>query len=102
MEIKSVQEYTELTKEGVALVDFFATWCGPCRMLGPVLEEVEAEVKDKAKVLKVDVDQFPELAQKFGVMSIPTIVVLKDNELQKQFVGFRGKQDLVEAIESVL
>lgn len=102
MEIKSVEEYTNLTSEGTVLVDFYAKWCGPCKMLAPVLEEVEKHLEGKAKVIKVDVDQFPELAQKFSVMSIPTLVVLKDNTLQKQLIGFRSKQDLIETVESVL
>lgn len=102
MEIKSVNEYNEITKSGVVLVDFFATWCGPCRMLAPVLEEVSKEVEGKAQVIKVDVDQFPELAQQFRVMSIPTLVVLKNNQPVNQIIGFRPKQDLVDAIEKAL
>lgn len=102
MEIKSVNEYNEITKSGVVLVDFFATWCGPCRMLSPVLEEVSKEVEGKAQVIKVDVDQFPELAQQFRVMSIPTLVVLKDSQPVNQIIGFRPKQDLVDAIEKAL
>lgn len=102
MEIKSIQEYNDITNEGVVLVDFYATWCGPCRMLAPIIEEVAEELKGQAKVIKVDVDKFPELVQKFNVMQIPTLVILKNNELQKQLLGFKPKKDLVDVVKSVL
>ena len=76
------------------LVDFFATWCGPCRMIAPSIEELAAEFAGRAVVGKVDVDQEPGLAQRFGVMSIPTIIVLKDGKVVEQAVGARGKADI--------
>lgn len=81
------------------LVDFFATWCGPCRMIAPSIEQLAAEYEDRAVVGKVDVDQEPSLAQRFGVMSIPTIVVLKDGKTVEQAVGARGKADIAAMIE---
>lgn len=72
------------------LIDFWASWCGPCRMLSPVIEEIASEVKDK-KVCKVNVDEQPELARKFGVMSIPTLVVMKGGEVVKKSLGVQPK-----------
>ena len=81
------------------LVDFFATWCGPCRMIAPSIEQLAAEFEGRAVVGKVDVDQEPALAQRFGVMSIPTLVVLKGGKVVEQAVGARGKQDIAAMIE---
>ncbi len=81
------------------LVDFWATWCGPCRMIAPVIEEVAAQFDGKAVVGKVDVDEEPALAQRFGVMSIPTLVVLKGGKVVEQAVGARGKADVAAMIE---
>lgn len=80
------------------LVDFFAAWCGPCRMIAPSVEEVAAEFGEKAIVGKVNVDEEPELAQRFGVMSIPTLIVLKDGKVVEQAVGARGKADIAAMI----
>lgn len=74
------------------LVDFFATWCGPCKMLAPVLDEVAGEVAGRAQVVKVDIDASPDLAQRYGVMSVPTLAVFKDGEVATQAVGVQPKQ----------
>ena len=76
------------------LVDFWATWCGPCRMIAPVIEEIATEFEGKAIVGKVDVDQEPGLAQRFGIMSIPTLIVFKNGKVVEQAVGARGKADV--------
>ena len=76
------------------LVDFWAPWCGPCRMIAPVIEDVAAEFDGRAVVGKIDVDEEPGLAQRFGVMSIPTLIVLKDGKVAEQAVGARGKADV--------
>lgn len=81
------------------LVDFFATWCGPCRMIAPSVEQLAAEYEGRAVVGKVDVDQEPGLAQRFGVMSIPTLVVMKGGEVVEQAVGARGKADIAAMID---
>ena len=80
------------------LVDFFATWCGPCKMMAPVLDEVSSEVAGKAAVYKVDVDKDPQLAQQFGIMSVPTMIVFKGGKPVNQFVGVQPKQALVNAL----
>lgn len=77
------------------LVDFFATWCGPCKMLAPTLDQVAAEVAGRAKVVKVDIDASPDLAQRFGVMSVPTLAVFKDGKLVNQAVGVQPKPAII-------
>lgn len=87
----------DLIKEGKCLIDFYATWCGPCRMLAPVLEELDDEIN----IIKVDVDEHPELTQKYGVMSIPTLVFLNNGEEKEQVVGFRDKDELKGIIDNL-
>jgi len=84
------------------LVDFFAQWCGPCKMAAPIIDELAEEYKDKAVVAKVDVDSSQDLAQQFGVMSIPTVIVFKNSqELNKQ-IGFIGKEGYQKMITDAL
>lgn len=80
------------------LLDFWATWCGPCRMLSPVIAEIATEHEGKIKVGKVNVDDEPELASKFGIASIPTVVVIKDGKITDTSVGFRPKSQLEEML----
>ena len=75
--------------EGVALVDFFATWCAPCRMLAPVIEQIAEQYDGRVKVAKVDIDAHPELASRYGVQSIPTVLVFKNGEMVAREVGAR-------------
>lgn len=92
------QTFSADTNEGVVLVDFWAPWCGPCKMIAPVLVELDEEIGDKAKIVKVDVDENQETAGKFGVMSIPTLIVLKDGEVVDKVVGFQPKEALSELL----
>lgn len=92
------QTFTSETSEGVVLVDFWAPWCGPCKMIAPVLEELDAELGEKAKIVKLDVDENQETAGKFGVMSIPTLLVMKNGEVVDQVVGFQPKEALAELL----
>ena len=91
-----------LDKKGIALVDFWAEWCGPCRMLTPIVEDLANDYEGKALIAKVDVDENAELSQKYGVRSIPTILILKDGEVVDKHVGVTTKQALAEKIEAQL
>ena len=84
------------------LVDFWATWCGPCRMIGPVIEELAAEYKGKAKVCKVDVDEQPEIAERFQVMTIPTVIVFKHGQIAEKSIGAKSKQAFAQMIDKQL
>ena len=84
------------------LVDFWAAWCGPCKMLAPVLEDVAAEAGDKLAIGKLNVDENPATSQKFGVMSIPTMLVFKNGEVVKTLVGYMSKKDLTDRLADVL
>lgn len=77
------------------LVDFFATWCGPCRMLAPVLDEVASEVAGKAYVYKVDIDKSPDLAGRYGVSSVPTLIAFENGQVKTQTMGAQPKQNLL-------
>lgn len=90
---KNFKEEVLLSEQPV-LIDFWAPWCGPCRMVGPFIEQLANEYEGKVTVGKVNVDEEPELAQKFGVMSIPTIVLIQNGKVAKQVVGVRTKAEL--------
>ncbi|MEM1486107.1 thioredoxin [Oscillospiraceae bacterium PP1C4] len=88
-----------LDSKGIVLVDFWASWCGPCKMLAPIIDELSADFSGKAVVGKVDIDEEQELAVQFGVMSIPTLVLFKDGKEVNRMVGLQSKQALAQLIE---
>jgi thioredoxin 1 len=97
----TAENFDEATKSGIVLVDFWATWCGPCKMLGPVLEKVAAEIGDTAVIAKINVEEAQDIATKFGVRSIPAIYILKNGEVVSSFIGLQDKTTLVNAIKAV-
>ncbi len=103
MEIKSETFDSFVNQpDKTVLVDFWASWCGPCRMLSPVVDEVSQEHADTLSVGKVNVDDCPDLARKFGVMSIPTLLLFKDGQLVDQQVGYMPKEKLNQMVEKAL
>ena len=101
MKIINTEEYNELIKNGTVLVDFFAEWCGPCKMLGPVLEEVSVEFPD-IEFVKVNVDENMDLAESLGIMSIPTVYLFKDGNVAARMNGYRDKGGVKAFIEDSL
>ena len=93
------QQYKDevLNSKGIALLDFFASWCGPCRMLAPVLEEMELD--GKFTLYKMDVDEYQNVPREFGVMSIPTVCVFKDGVFQEKFLGYRTKNEIEDILK---
>lgn len=100
MEVVKTNTFDEAVKEGVVLVDFYADWCGPCKMIAPILKEVQDSNPDTLKVVKVDVDADGELAQRFDVMSIPTLILFKDGKPVGRRTGFMPKPELEKFINN--
>lgn len=99
--VSSTQEFETLVKsKKLTLVDFWAPWCGPCRVVGPILEEIAQERGDQVQIVKVNVDDQQELAVRYGVMSIPTLLLFKDGNLVDQTIGALAKNKLVAWIDS--
>lgn len=81
------------------IVDFWAPWCGPCQMLGPIIEEIGDELKDQVKVAKLNVDESPELSKQYNVHSIPAVLIFENGELKNTIIGFHQKQDYLDALK---
>ena len=94
--------FTEEISKGTVIVDFWAVWCGPCKMLGPVINELSEDLSGKAKFVKVNVDENPATASHYKIASIPTVIVFKDGEVAETLVGFRPKAALKEIIDKYI
>lgn len=94
--------FDKTIQEGVTLVDFWAPWCAPCMMQGPIVEKVASQVDGTAKVAKLNVDDGQQAAMQYGVRSIPTLIVFKDGEAVQQFVGVQSEEQLVSALQNAL
>lgn len=102
MELLNEKNFKEKTGKGFVVVDFFANWCGPCRMLSPILDEVKEDLGDKVKIYKVNVDDEENLAREFGVMSIPCVFFFKNGEMVGKQVGLVSKDMLISKIQSLM
>ena len=91
-----------LKAPGAVLVDYWAEWCGPCKMLGPVLDELATEYAGKAKVAKVNIDDYQDLAGQFGIRSIPTLLIFKGGQVVEQSVGLKSKKDLKASLDRAI
>ncbi|MEE0865868.1 MAG: thioredoxin [Clostridia bacterium] len=88
-----------LKSDKKVLIDFYADWCGPCKMMSPIIDEIAEEMSDTVKVGKVNVDENQNLAMEYGVMSIPTVIILKNGEVQKTFIGVTDKEKIIEFLK---
>lgn len=103
LEITGKEFETEVLKSDVpVLVDFYAQWCGPCKMLAPTLQKVSDELQGKAKIVKIDIDQAEDLAAKFGIMSIPTLIYFKNGEQVLKKMGVQNKDTLIADLTSLM
>lgn len=96
------ENYDEVTKSGVVLVDFWAPWCGPCRMIAPVIDKLAQDYEGKAKICKVNTDEHQDLAAKFGIRSIPTIYFYKDGSKVDEMIGAASEQDLKNKLDNLI
>lgn len=102
MKIVNTEEFDALMNEDAVMVDFFATWCGPCKMLSPVMESVAEKLEGKVQVVKVDVDESPDIAQRFGIMSVPTVILFKKGEQVASFAGYQPEPQIMSLVEGNL
>ena len=98
------EEFNNLVEntEGIAVVDFFATWCGPCKMLAPVFQEVGNEFEEKADIYKVDIDESLDIARQFSVSTVPTVIIFRNGEPIERLVGFMPKENLAAKIKEYI
>ncbi|MBO4632050.1 MAG: thioredoxin [Lentisphaeria bacterium] len=98
----SAEKFDEATSKGLCLVDFWAPWCGPCKMLSPILDQIAAEVGDKILIAKANVDDLPDQCVKFGVRNVPEILILRDGQVIAQLNGMQSKAKILDAINNAL
>lgn len=99
----NTQEFDALMeKEGVVVVDFSATWCGPCKMLAPIMESVAEKLEGKCQIVSVDVDESSDLAQRFGIMAVPTVILFKDGKQVNAFSGYQPEPQVTAFIQNAL
>ena len=97
------EEFKELIKDNeVVMADFYAEWCGPCKMLSPIMDELETEYKDKIKVCKINVDSNSDLASEFGISALPAVLIFKSSEVLVKHIGLKTKKDLKNDIDRAL
>lgn len=99
IKVKNSFEFDELIKEGKVLVDFFATWCGPCRMIAPILEDI-SESRDDVAIIKVDVDELPDIARRFKILSIPTLILFENGKDVAKTMGYQDEDSLNKFIDN--
>lgn len=103
MKIVQKDEFEKIISESKpTIVDFFATWCGPCKMLSPILEKVEEDSKGEFNIVKIDVDESYDVAKKYGIMSVPTMIIFKDGDEQEKIVGLRQKNQIEDAVRNYI
>lgn len=98
----NIEQFNRMIQEGVVVVDFYATWCGPCKMLAPIFEELGEELKEVAKFEKVDVDQSMEIARFYNVSSVPTMIIFKEGEVMEMMAGFLPKELIKQKVQQYL
>ena len=98
----TMDNFNKTIAQGITLVDFWAEWCGPCKMIAPVLEQLSGEVDGKLKICKLNVDENSETPGKYGVMSIPTLVIFKDGQEKDRIIGYHSLEELKGAVEPYL
>ena len=96
------EEFERATQSGVVLIDFYADWCGPCRRLAPIIENVAQQVGRNANIYKVNIDESAALARRFGIRSVPTMLLFKDGELINSILGMRSEVAILETIKSAI
>ncbi|MDY6447863.1 thioredoxin [Enterococcus avium] len=98
MKTTNDKQFKEETSQGLVLIDFWAPWCGPCRMQAPILESLEAEMGDKVSIFKLNVDENPVTSSELGIMSIPTLLIKKDGRVMDKLIGVHDKDTLVKTL----
>lgn len=98
----SAEQFEPTINSGIAVVDFYAEWCGPCKMLAPIIEDLAENYDGKATIVKLNVDEAQDIAAQYGVMSIPTVIIFKDGEEKQRLIGFHPIDDFKKAIDNYI